>query len=114
MDAEFMAKLFHEIYEELAPEFNYETRKASAKPWFEVPENNRNLMIAVAERILVVQKKQTEEDCVEDCAAIDSNRDLARAFTMLNSMVLSGEMHSDESRETVKLVLAESANYDTD
>ena len=114
MDAELMAKLFHQIYEELAPEFNYETRKASAKPWFEVPENNKSLMIAVAKRILVVQKKQTEEDCVEDCSAIDSNRDLARAVVMLDNMVLSGETHSDESRETVKLVLAESANYDID
>ncbi len=114
MDAEFMAKLFHQIYEELAPKFNYETRKASAKPWFEVPENNKKLMIAVAERILVVQKKQTEEDCIEDCAAIDSNRDLAKAVAMLNSMVLSGENHSDESKETVRLVLAESDNYDID
>ena len=53
MDAEQLAKLFHEVYEELAPKFNYETRKASAKPWADVPENNKKLMIAVAERILM-------------------------------------------------------------
>lgn len=64
MDAEFMAKLFHDTYEKLAPDFDYQTRKASAKPWFEVPENNRNLMIAVAEKILSVQKKQAEDDCI--------------------------------------------------
>ncbi len=68
MDAEFMAKLFHDTYEKLAPEFNYETRKASAKPWFDVPENNRKLMIAVAEKILSVQKRQTEDNCLTiDC-----------------------------------------------
>jgi len=39
-------------YERLAPQFNYETRKASAKPWAEAPENNRRLMIAVCAEIL--------------------------------------------------------------
>lgn len=45
--AERVAREFHESYERLAPEFGYETRKASAKPWSEVPEQNRELMIAV-------------------------------------------------------------------
>jgi len=58
MDAEQLAMLFHKTYEELAPSFNYETRKASAKPWIEVPENNRKLMIAVAEKILFTLKEQ--------------------------------------------------------
>ena len=52
MDAEELAKLFHETYERLAPKFGYETRKASAKPWAEVPEQNRKLMIAVCGEIL--------------------------------------------------------------
>ena len=52
MDAEMLAQLFHETYERLAPEFGYETRKESAKPWAEVPEQNRKLMIAVCEEIL--------------------------------------------------------------
>jgi hypothetical protein len=47
MIAEEIAKAFHESYEEQAPDHNYETRKESAKPWSEVPEDNRNLMIAV-------------------------------------------------------------------
>jgi hypothetical protein len=34
--AEALARLFHETYERLAPEFGYETRKASAVPWEEV------------------------------------------------------------------------------
>ena len=74
MNAEQLAKLFHETYEELAPRFNYETRKASAKPWEEVPKSNKNLMIAVAERILSIKKKQTAEDCIEDCAVVDDNK----------------------------------------
>lgn len=45
---EELAKFFHETYEKLAPEFGYKTRKASAKPWQDVPENNRHLMTAVA------------------------------------------------------------------
>lgn len=43
---EFIAKRFHEVYERLAPDYGYETRKASAKPWDEVPQNNRRLMVA--------------------------------------------------------------------
>jgi uncharacterized protein HemY len=102
MDAEQLARLFHETYEELAPRFNYETRKASAKPWEEVPKSNKNLMIAVAERILAIKKKQTAEDCIEDCAVVDSNRQLKKAVSCLNSMILSGESHSKESIKIVE------------
>ena len=54
MEAEQLARLFHEIYEELAPAFAYQTRRASRKPWKNVPERNKQLMIAVAEKILNV------------------------------------------------------------
>ena len=47
-----LAKLFHETYERLAPSYNYETRKASAVPWEQVPDNNKRLMIAVAAEVL--------------------------------------------------------------
>ena len=46
-----IARLFHEAYERLAPSFGYETRKASAVPWEDVPEPNRSLMIAVASEV---------------------------------------------------------------
>ena len=52
---ERLARLFHRFYEELAPEFGYETRTESAVPWEQVPENNRQLMIAVCERVLASQ-----------------------------------------------------------
>ena len=55
-NAEELAKQFHEFYEELAPDFGYKTREASRKPWEEVPEKNKNLMIAVAGRILATRK----------------------------------------------------------
>jgi hypothetical protein len=45
--AEEIAKEFHETYERLAPEHGYETREESAKPWEEVPEQNKGLMTAV-------------------------------------------------------------------
>lgn len=51
-DPEKLAQLFHELYERLAPAHGYETRRESAKPWSEVPEKNRELMIAVCEEIL--------------------------------------------------------------
>jgi hypothetical protein len=52
MTAEDLAQLFHETYEELAPDFGYTTRKTSAVPWRDVPEPNKSLMIAVAKKVL--------------------------------------------------------------
>jgi hypothetical protein len=46
-----VAQRFHETYERLAPSFGYQTREASAKPWADVPEQNKALMIAVCAEI---------------------------------------------------------------
>lgn len=50
--AEQLARKFHETYERLAPRHGYETREASAKPWAEVPEDNRALMVNTSAEIL--------------------------------------------------------------
>jgi hypothetical protein len=50
--AERIARAFHEAYERLAPDFGYTTREASAKPWADVPEQNKRLMIAVVADLL--------------------------------------------------------------
>jgi hypothetical protein len=42
-----VARAFHEAYERLAPDFGYRTREASAKPWADVPEQNRALEAAL-------------------------------------------------------------------
>jgi hypothetical protein len=52
MDAETLARHFHETYERLAPGFDYVTRPATAVPWDQVPELNKRLMIAVCEEVL--------------------------------------------------------------
>ncbi len=51
LEPERLAQAFHEAYEELAPQFGYKTREASAVPWADVPENNKRLMIATCERV---------------------------------------------------------------
>jgi hypothetical protein len=51
-DPEEIAREFHEAYERLAPDFGYKTREASAKPWAEVPEQNKRLMIAVVRELI--------------------------------------------------------------
>ena len=50
--AELMERRFHETYERLAPTFGYETRPESAVPWDQVPEQNRELMVAVCAELL--------------------------------------------------------------
>jgi len=60
MRVERIAKAFHESYERLAPDFGYKTRKASAKPWEDVSQQNRDLMAAVVQDLLdqgVIQKR---------------------------------------------------------
>jgi hypothetical protein len=52
LTAEKLAEAFHETYERFAPQFAYETRKESALPWEELPEKNKQLMIAVCRELL--------------------------------------------------------------
>jgi hypothetical protein len=49
---EYLAQMFHETYERLAPVYTYETRRESRVPWAAVPEPNRSLMLAVATEVL--------------------------------------------------------------
>jgi len=55
-----IAREFHETYERLAPSYGYETRKESAVPWEDVPEQNKSLMVGVVADLLdrrVIQPK---------------------------------------------------------
>ena len=65
MQAENLARFFHTTYEELAPQFNYSTRKASAFPWQDVPENNKRLMIAVAEQVIALFEAEAKAEKIE-------------------------------------------------
>ncbi len=50
--AEMIAGLFHATSETLAPDYGYETRKASAVAWEDVPANNKALMIATVQHLI--------------------------------------------------------------
>ena len=67
MTPEQLAKLFHDTYERLAPSFGYQTRPDSAKPWANVPEPNKSLMIAVAAEVLAAVRAEQAES-VNACA----------------------------------------------
>ena len=62
MTPEDLARKFHGIYERLAPQFGYETRKETAVPWEDIPEdnNNKRLMIAVCGELLLSPMIQHE------------------------------------------------------
>ena len=63
LNAEEIARYFHETYERLAPQYGYKTRKASSVPWEKVPERNRTLMVAVARALLdKIEKKESLDD----------------------------------------------------
>lgn len=65
-EREALAQAFHEAYERLAPSHGYETRKASAVPWAEVPEPNRSLMVAVAGELLAAGYRTYPEPEITD------------------------------------------------
>lgn len=69
--AEGLARRFHEAYEALAPQFGYRTREASAVPWADVPQQNRNLMIATAARVLADRPLPTPEQVSLDVELIE-------------------------------------------
>lgn len=61
VEADRVARAFHEAYETHAHEFGYTTRKASAVAWESVPENNKALMRTVitkleADGVIVVRR----------------------------------------------------------
>jgi len=64
-DPESIARAFHEAYERLAPSFGYETRKASAVAWEQVPDNNRALMTAVAAEVAPLIAAQVLRDAAD-------------------------------------------------
>jgi hypothetical protein len=61
-----LARRFHELYEELAPVFGYETRHESAVPWDEVPQANRHLMVAVCAALIAEAGSLPGRVCVTD------------------------------------------------
>jgi len=71
--AEELAQQFHETYERLAPQYNYQTRKASAVPWSDVPENNKRLMIAVCTEILEKTPTKASPDMLEQVEVTITN-----------------------------------------
>lgn len=69
-EAARLAQAFHEAYERLAPSFGYETRKASARPWVEVPEPNRKLMEAVCAEVMVPLLASERAAATAACAEV--------------------------------------------
>jgi hypothetical protein len=98
MTPEELAVRFHETYERLAPDFGYQTREASAKPWAEVPEQNRALMVAVCAELLGAVAPESDANwdaAVEwllNSGHVDS--DLGDTFWML-SQGLCTEVEAD-------------------
>ena len=51
-EVERIARAFHESYEEFAIGFGWKTQEASKRPWEEIPEANRQVMLATVEDLL--------------------------------------------------------------
>lgn len=49
---DWVASQFHAVYEQIAIDLGYETRRDSAVPWEDVPDLNKNLMRQTVARLL--------------------------------------------------------------
>ena len=89
-----IARMFHEVYERLAPTFGYRTREESAVPWEKVPAKNRDLMTATVgavrahlaaaspdERLREALREIAESDAVDN--ALDPHRNVRIAQSAL-------------------------------
>jgi hypothetical protein len=85
MNADTLARRFHELYEELAPSHGYETRTETRKPWADVPAQNKALMTAVCGHIL-------RELAAAPSAPQPDNRDLALAIIKRCAAYVRGYM----------------------
>lgn len=88
MNAEALARMFHENYEALAPQFGYKTREASAKPWADVPEQNKALMIAVSQNVLAAL---CDTEQLRSCERCDEIKPTVRVPTGVAAVYLCGE-----------------------
>lgn len=75
MTAEQLAEKFHNLYEQLAPEHGYETRKESAKPWADVPAKNKGLMIDVCKHLLATCQELSIKELTERFYKVKGQRD---------------------------------------
>ncbi|KKL27339.1 hypothetical protein LCGC14_2386180 [marine sediment metagenome] len=62
---ERLARNFHRTYERLAPAFSYTTRKESAVPFDDLPDNNKNLMLAVCSEIAELAEDMGNQAAIE-------------------------------------------------
>lgn len=49
---ERIARRFHEVYEDLAPVYGWQTQERSRVPWEDVPPENKRLMVKVVSRLI--------------------------------------------------------------
>lgn len=93
LDHERFARAFHETYERLAPSFSYQTREDSRKPWSDVPQNNKNLMVAVCAEVIddLTDKLQRAEQAIALAAETIAHNEkaLERAERMEEALRLS-------------------------
>lgn len=87
-----LARRFHTLYEALAPQFGYETRKESAKPWSQVPEQNKDLMIAVCEALLKELPSPQVAYAAGRSAGLDEAAQLLNCG--INPIEISRELHT--------------------
>lgn len=108
LEAARWAQMFHETYERLAPEFGYKTREASAVPWEDVPENNKALMIAVANEVIAAACADAESQ-VADAVGWDK---ADAPVNWRSAMIKIREGANAEARiEVLKAVLHETLEY---
>lgn len=79
LNIEGIAKLFHDRYEYLAPNYGWKTQEQSAVPWDELPENQKDLMVHVVANL--IDDPRFRDFCLskwmEQVGYVDLNKDVS-------------------------------------
>jgi hypothetical protein len=85
---ERLARAFHATYERLAPDHGWETQESTrAKPWEQVPEHNRRLMLATVRELI-------EQGVIDPGPAVAPPEGVRQDADMLNVAVRPGRFTS--------------------
>lgn len=108
-----LAELFHTTYEQVTPQFGYETRRETAVPWDELPHPHKQMLIAVATQVLGQLVLAAQPDCACQTTEQATHPYGDDAFCMAAQGRLD-EQAGDQLRERLRVALGHDELPDDD
>ena len=102
MNREKIARLFHNTYEELAPQFGYETREDTKE--FDPESKNGKLMLEVWERVVKEILQQERERIIRHRELENGKEELSECGALYNEDCEKNEAYREEYKTIIKFI----------